>query len=286
VSLQVLAEGLRYPEGPTFDREGNLYVVEIAGGSLRKIAPDGTVSLFVEQGGGPNGMAVGPDGNFYVCNTGGRATPGNARIERVTPGGEVASILTEVDGERLHAPNDISFDSQGNFYFTDPIFPQGSVLEDLAPPAGVCFGGLTGEVHRLMLGLHIPNGVAISPDESTLVVCETQTNKVHGYEITEPGVLGESRVYGDLGENALPDGMCFDEEGYLLVCGAQSGRVHIFPPGGGDQVNEIEVDNSGVTNLCFGGPDFRSLFITEGVAGRVVTMEWERPGMRLFPDRT
>lgn len=284
MSFQVIADGLTFPEGPTFDKEGNLYTVEILAGRIRRISSDGTKSVFVELGGGPNGMALGPDGNFYVCNNGGFVPPREpARIERVTPDGEVTRLITNVDGVELHYPNDITFDQNGNFYFTDPIFPEGG-LENLAPPSGICFGAPGEEVHRIHLNLHIPNGIAISPDASTLVVCETQTNIVRGYEILEPGVLGEARVYGNLGEGAFPDGMCFDRDGYLIVGGYQSGKLHVFPPGGGEKESTLEVEDPGVTNLCFGGPTFSTLYVTESHAGRVVSLPWERPGMVLFPD--
>jgi gluconolactonase len=79
--------------------------------------------------------------------------------------------------------------------------------------------------------------------------------------------------------------MCFDADGYLLVGGYRSGKIHVFPPGGGERVKTLEVEDPHVTNLCFGGPDFNTLYITESHDGRVVSLPWERSGMVLFPDR-
>ena len=234
---RVVAEGLRFPEGPAFDEHGNLFVVEIAGGQVSKIAADGAVSVFAKTGGGPNGSNFGPDGNLYVCNNGGFPSPDRerepGRIECITPDGQVSVLISEIDGQPLASPNDLGFDEHGNFYYTDPVWGAGGV--EGAPSAGsVCFRGANGEDRRLHTGFAFPNGIGVSPDGKTLIVCESMTFKLQAFEILEPGVLGEPREFGFLGEGAIPDGFAFDAEGNILCCGCESAQRHVIPPTGGE----------------------------------------------------
>jgi gluconolactonase len=283
---KVIAEGLGFPEGPAFDRRGNLYVVEIQGGQVSRIAPDGQRSLFARTGGGPNGSAFGPDGNLYVCNNGGFPRPGTererGRIERITPGGAVSVLIDRIDGDPLASPNDLCFDAHGNFYFTDPVW--GANLEE-APPGGVCFSDLSGRARQLHTGLKFPNGIGVTPDGTQLLVCESITSKLHAFEILAPGVLSPPTEFARLPDGAIPDGFAFDEAGNVLCCGFRSGKIHVFPPQGGARIGSIDFEDPQVTNVCFGGPGRRTLFVTESGLGRVVAVEWERPGHVLFPDR-
>ena len=281
----VVAEGLQFPEGPAFDSQGNLFVVEIEGGRITRIAPDGTVSVFAETGGGPNGQAFGPDGALYVCNNGGLgdepAEPG--RVERISPDGTVTVLITEIDGEPLARPNDIVFDALGNFYFTNPH--HGGPGPAQTPPGDICYSDRSGSARRVHTGLRLPNGIGISEDETTLIVTESRTGKVHGFPVLEPGALGAPRELGYLGDGqGPPDGLAIDAEGYLLCCGPRSGRIHVFPPGGGEKITTLQTEDWRVTNVCFGGPEFKTLYATESNLGRVVSLEWVRPGLRLAPD--
>src|SRR5262249_10950422 len=128
----IIATGLGFPEGPVCDRDGSVYVVEIGGGRLQKIAPDGTKSVFARPGGGANGAARGPGGALYVTNNGGFSLRNSrpvgpapdyetGRIERIDTNGNVQRLYAGCDGVPLSAPNDLVFDEVGNFYFTDPI---------------------------------------------------------------------------------------------------------------------------------------------------------------------
>jgi gluconolactonase len=281
VSNRVIADGLSFPEGPAFDRDGNLYVVEIQAGRITRIPPDEEPRVFAENGGGPNGSNFGPDGHLYVCNCGGFPGPDrqSGRIERVTPKGKVEVILTEIDGVALASPNDLGFDAFGNIYFTDPIWGE------VAPPGHVCFLSTDGHGRRLHTGLFFPNGIAVTPDGQQLIVCESQTSKLQIFDILEPGVLSAPREFAKLSHGAAPDGFAFDDQGNLLCCGYGSGKVQVFSPEGGNPIEEIEFEDSGITNLCFGGPENKTLYVTESELGRVVTTEWRHPGMILFPDR-
>ena len=134
--MDVVAEGLQFPEGPIAMPDGSVVLVEIARGTVSRVQPDGTIEVVADCGGGPNGIALGPDGRVYVCNNGGMDTRvddrGRTRILETNDGyvggsiqavdldsGEVETLYTEVGGHRLSAPNDLVFDADGGFWFTD-----------------------------------------------------------------------------------------------------------------------------------------------------------------------
>ena len=132
---RVMATGLKFPEGPIAMEDGSVLVVEIQGGTLTRVLPNGELQVVAEVGGGPNGAAIGPDGHCYICNNGGfswNVTDGFARptgtpadykggsIQRVDLStGAVETLYTECDGEPIRGPNDIVFDAEGGFWFTD-----------------------------------------------------------------------------------------------------------------------------------------------------------------------
>ncbi len=296
----VIATGLAFPEGPVWAADSSLYVTEIGAGQIRRIAPDGGLSVFATPGGGPNGAARGPDGALYVTNNGGFAWHNGlpvgpaadyetGRIERIEPDGTVRRLYTECDGTRLSAPNDLVFDDQGNFYFTDPIQRDPSNREPLnrptARPGQVYYASPDGGFIRRVAGpLQHPNGIGLSPDGRTLLVAETFAAGLCAFPIVGPGQLGERRPFGRLPSGYHPDGFCVDEDGYVLVCGVLGGGVVVFDPDG-QQVDVLACEDKAVTNVAFGGPDYTTLYITESGLGRVVTRAWPRRGLVLFPDR-
>jgi len=283
--MSVIATDLRFPEGPAFDSDGNLYVVELTGGQISRVRPNGECAVFARTGGGPNGSQFGPDGQLYVCNNGGFKGQEPGRVERIDASGRVEVFLAEVDGEPLNRPNDLGFDPDGNFYFTDPVWQgRGQTVFD-APVGHVCFSDLDGNAHRIHTGLNFPNGIAVSPGGNLLLVCETSTGKLHAFDIRTPGKVGPPRVFCDLGPEGQPDGFAFDAEGNLLCCGHGTGRIHVFAPEGGQAIEYIDFEDPGVTNVCFGGPEHSTLFVTESNLGRVVSSPWKRRGMTLFPDQ-
>src|SRR5947207_5205943 len=132
--IRIIASGLRFPEGPVAMEDGSVILGEIAGGAVTRVGPDGAKSEIGKAGGGPNGVASGPDGALYVCNNGGavyETTPSflstgpapdynGGSIQRIDPKtGETRTLYTEGNGHKLSAPNDLVFDSEGGFYFTD-----------------------------------------------------------------------------------------------------------------------------------------------------------------------
>jgi len=296
----IIATGLEFPEGPVCDRDGTLYVVEIRAGCMQKVAPDGTLSVFARPGGGPNGAAHGPDGALYVTNNGGFSWHNGlpvgpapdyetGRIERICQDGSVQRLYTSCDGIQLSAPNDLVFDAEGNFYFTDPLHRDPTLREPLGVPTkrqgNIYYATPDGKrIHRVATNLQHPNGIGLTPDGKTLLVAETFAASLCAFPIRAPGELDERRPFGTLPTGYYPDGFCLDEEGYVLACGVLGGGIIVFAPNG-TQVEMIPCADRVVTNIAFGGPTHSTLYATESGLGRIVARQWKRRGLVLFPDR-
>jgi gluconolactonase len=182
-SWEVVCEGLGFPEGPIALPDGSVLLVEIARGVLINVSPTGRRTVVADLGGGPNGAAIGPDGAVYVCNNGGftwHTEPGQirvsgpakdyagGRIERVDLAtGRSEVLYRQCDGRNLCGPNDLVFDRQGGFYFTD----HGKIRERDLDRDAVCYATADGNrIEEVIFPISLPNGIALSPDESVLYV--------------------------------------------------------------------------------------------------------------------
>jgi gluconolactonase len=191
--VRVEAEGLLFPEGPVALNNGTVLVTEIGRGTITAVHPDGAVVVIADCGGGPNGAAIGPDENLYVCNNGGPWAPGTWRggwLDRIyLLTGAVARIYEACAGHRLSGPNDIVFDTAGNFWFTDIGKTKGR-QRDLgsvyyATPDG-------GHLEEVIHPADSPNGIGLAADGRTLYYAETSTACLRRRTITSPGTLATS----------------------------------------------------------------------------------------------
>ncbi len=286
----VVASGLAFPEGPAIDAQGRLHWVEIAGQRIARLEPDGSVATFADTGGGPNGCAFGPDGHLYVCNNGGswpqvpstegrgQGPNGPGTIQRIAPDGTVETILTEIDGVALNAPNDCCFDADGGLYFTDPIWD--------GTPGSLCHLAPDGTARRVHTGLRFPNGLGVSDDGRFLIVCESMTGQMHGFRIDGPGVLApEPKSNGSIGRRSIPDGFCFDSAGRMIIAGHQTDSLFVLDGADGRPRFVVDLPETGPTNCCFGGDDRRTLYVTSSDQGNLLAIDWDVPGMVLHPDR-
>ena len=301
LQLTEVASGLRFPEGPVAMADGDVMVVEIARGALTRVHPDGSTELAADCGGGPNGAAVGPDGAMYITNNGGcfdwidlgglllpGPVPGawsGGCIQRVDLGsGEVTTLYTECDGRPLRAPNDLVFDARGGFWFTD----HGVRLERSSDRTGVYYAEPDGSsIEEVIFPLDAPNGVGLSPDGDRVYVAETHTGRVWHWDVTGPGRVapglpvnaGGSLLHG-AGGGHLYDSLAVDSEGFVCVATLGVGGVTAISPDG-SSVTHYATPDPITTNVCFGGGDFRTAFITLSGTGRLVTATWPRPGLEL-----
>jgi gluconolactonase len=298
---EVIATGLRFPEGPIAMSDGSVIVVEIAGGALTRVLPDGGKEVIAELGGGPNGAALGPDGHVYVCNNGGfswRTDHGFTRptgaaadyqggcIQRVNiDTGRVEVLYTHCDGIALHGPNDIVFDGFGGFWFTD----FGKTFEDRILRGAVYYARTDGKsIRRAAHPVLTPNGVGLSPDGKTLYVSETETSRLWCYPVTEPGVLGhepwpspnQGRLVHGLPGFQRFDSLAVEEGGNIAVATLVRGGISVFSPGG-EWLEFHEAPEGYCTNICFGGADRRTAFITLSGYGQLFAARWPRAGLEL-----
>jgi gluconolactonase len=298
LEMTVLAEGLRFPEGPIALPDGSVLLVEIQRRTLSKVLPDGTVEVVADCGGGPNGAAFGPDGRVWVCNNGGfewterdgRFLPGpqpadyaGGSIQAVDiEDGSVETIYTHCGEHGLRGPNDLVFDGAGGFWFTDP----GKARRRDRDIGALYYAKADGSgVEQRSYGLETPNGVGLSPDGSTLYVAMTTTGRVYQWPLAEPGRFDSPYpndrgrlLMADPGENAF-DSLAVDGEGHVCVATIRDGGITDVAPDG--SWTHVPTGDRLTTNICFGGADLRTAYITCSASGTLVRCQWPRPGLRL-----
>lgn len=306
MEMRVVATGLEFPEGPVLMPNGDILVTEIRAGRLTRVTPSGEKSVFAVTGGGPNGAALGPDGAVYITNNGGfawtervSATTGqralfpgdraadytSGSIQRVSPdGSEVAVLYRECEGEPLKGPNDIVFDREGNFYFTD----LGKTYGRLRDRTGVFYAAPDGSfIREIIWPLESPNGIGLSPDGRTLYVAETPTGRVWAFELEGPGKVGRRRMLATVpgappSNAAFCDSMCVDAEGNVLQATIGNGGITIISPDGA-RVEHVPCPDPLTTNACFGGADLRTLYVTLSTLGQLAAFDnWRTAGLKLF----
>lgn len=297
--IKVLAEELGFPEGPVCMEDGSVLFVELRTQKIRRLHPDGHLTVVAHCGGSPNGLAIGPDGAAYVCNNGGsRFESGSWRslgaafdyagglIQRVDLiSGEVRTLYSACDGQLLSSPNDLVFDRFGGFYFTD----LGKTRSQHREHGGVFYAQPDGSsIHRVAYPFHSPNGIGLSPDEKTLYVAETETGRVWQYPIEEPGKVakmpfpspnGGRLLHGLPGFQRL-DSLAVDAAGNVCVGTLVTGKITVISPLG-ELLLQISCPDIYPTNICFGGSDMQTAFVTLSETGRLISMRWPTPGLRL-----
>jgi gluconolactonase len=294
---EIVATGFAFPEGPCLDRAGVLHLVELPNHCVSRIV-DGRRVVLAELGGSPNGTAFGPDGGLYICNSGGNWPPTPSTngvagfggetpsIQVVQPDGAHTTILTHIEGRRLNAPNDIFFDAKGGFYFSDPAWaartPEGVARAEHSPPGDICYIAPDGRASRVAGDLSFPNGLCVSPDGRSLIMAETGTGRVLGYAIGRNGALDSPNTLIELRLESGLDGTAFDAEGRLVIAGCGSGTIYVLAPDLTSVQHTLVCGDPALTNLCFGGEDFKTLFVTQGASGSVAAIRWPVPGMVLF----
>lgn len=295
-----VASGLLFPEGPIAMPDGSILLVEIARGTLSKVSPDGSIEVVGECGGGPNGAAFGPDGRVYVCNNGGFDTEIREGQVRIVEGlssyvggsiqavdlgtGAVETLYTDVEGEPLKGPNDLVFDRAGGMWFTD----HGKTYDRQVDRGGLYYAKPDGSsIREVVFPLEGPNGVGLSPDERVVYVAETHVGRVRSWELTGPGEIAGTFGKGTRGKcvaglsgDQLLDSLAVDKEGYVCVATIRNGGITEFDPRTGDTRHFASGDPL-TTNICFGGADMKTAFITCSRGGTLIKTQWHRAGHRL-----
>lgn len=300
--FEVVTTGLLFPEGPIALPDGDALTVEVHRGCLTRVSPDGTRTTVAETGGGPNGAAVGPDGRVYIANSGGMnrisvgpyAFAGGIPADYVSGSlqavdietGDVETLYTECDGSPLRGPNDIVFDSHGGCYITDYGKSDGVT----ADRGRLFYCQADGSGIRLVASdMSNPNGVGLSPDGTRLYDSETLTARVWWWDVTAPGVItGGRTIAGSGGGNFLwgsrdyrnLDSLGVEACGNICVASLATPGIMVISPEG-ETVDFVAIDTDGdpgITNICWGGDDMRTAYVSASSTGKLLKFRWPRPG--------
>lgn len=302
-NMRIIADGLRFPEGPVAMPDGSVILTEIERGQITRVAPDGTKSVVATPGGGPNGLAIGPDGKLYCCNNGGfnwneaggfLAPHGIAddysggRIERIDIAtGEVEVLYKSGDfGCTLRGPNDIVFDGHGGFWFTDHgKVDYRSRCHDIV---GIFYAKADGShLEEVIFPSYNPNGIGLSPDGTRLYAAETYTCRLTAFNVIAPGKVDDAAGPGGPG---IPlyrpagykffDSLGIEECGNICVATIGECGISVISPEG-ELVEFVPTDDIFTTNICWGGPDMKTAYVTLSGSGRLAAIDWARPGLKL-----
>jgi gluconolactonase len=279
--------------------DGAVLVVEIKRGTLTRVDRDGSVDVVADCGGGPNGAAIGPDGKVWICNNGGFewherngfTLPGDqpadyrgGSIQRVDLGtGEVETVYESVGGHRLRGPNDLVFDHTGGFWFTD----HGKNRERERDRGGLYYASADGDrIEEVVFPLLAPNGVGLSPSGDRLYVAETYEGRLYVWDLAGPGRIRDyhgpehrGTVLADPEGGPLFDSLAVDADGNVCVATIRNGGITVVAPDGAH--HHVSFDDPLTTNICFGGPERRTAFVTLSATGRLVACEWSTAGLEL-----
>jgi gluconolactonase len=281
--------------------DGSVVLTEIARGTISRVHADGTIEVVAETGGGPNGAALGPDGSIWVTNNGhafdfmevgdfrvpldGSESHEGGRIEKVDPStGSVEVVYSECEGRPLCSPNDIVMDAHGGFWFTDHGMRWERTTERGSVFYALCDGSSITEV---ITPLDSPNGIGLSPDGSRLYVAETHTGRLFSWSVPEPGTASGGGLlppHGDLVVGLegiqLFDSLAVAADGSVCVATLVNGGITVASADG-SSVEHIATGDTVTTNICFGGENMRTAFITASSTGRLLRCDWPTEGLAL-----
>ncbi|KAH8656882.1 hypothetical protein BGZ61DRAFT_486380 [Ilyonectria robusta] len=255
-------------EGPVADAAGNLYVVDIPYGRILKIDVERKVTVCCKWDGEPNGLVGTQEGDLLVADY----KQGILAFNPLT--GEIKPKLTRKNLERFKGPNDLILDSQQNLYFTD----QGQT--GMTDPTGKVYRlSPDGRLDTLVDNGASPNGLVLSLDERFLYVAMTRANQVWRLPLHEDGTTSKVGVFFQSFGNAGPDGLALDEEGNLFVCHPSLGSVFVVDASGIPKARIVSGSPGiNLTNCCFGGPEHKTLYITDSLEGNIQKVDWHCRG--------
>ena len=249
-TLQKLVGEFAFTEGPACDRQGNVFFTDQPNDRILEWSIDGKLSTYMQPCGRANGLSFDRDGYLWAC-----ADEKN-ELWRIDPAGKATVVLKDYQGKLLNGPNDVWIRPGGGLYFTDPYYKRpywkrgpkemDECVYYLAPD----YKTLT----RVIDDLKQPNGIIGTPDGKLLYVTDIGAGKTYRYRIRPDGSLKEKALFCELGS----DGMTIDSNGNIYFTGK---GVSVFDPAG-KRIEHIEVPEPWSANVCFGGKDRQTLFIT------------------------
>ncbi|WP_169977327.1 SMP-30/gluconolactonase/LRE family protein [Tautonia rosea] len=257
--MRQVVTDLIFTEGPATDANGNLYFTDVRGNTIYRLDQNGTVSPFLENSQGCNGLMIARDGRLIACQGAGK------RIIAIHPESKEIDVIADAfEGQPFDRPNDLVLDRQGGIYFTDPGV------------GAVYYIDANRSVHRILTDLPRPNGILLSPDGRTLYVLPSGAPDVLSYVLKAPGEPGEAVVLCQLEQAPGTDprggdGLTVDDRGILFLTQPSLGAIQVVAPSG-NTLGFIKVPEN-PSNCAFGGPDSNTLYITARTSVYAVTME-------------
>lgn len=254
-----------YTEGVVVDGDGVVYISDVYNGTIYRVGSDGEARVWAKTG-APNGHKILPDGTHLVCDG-----TQHAVLHLDAAGNIIGKASSDYDGKPLRAPNDLTLDPRGGFYFTDP---GGSNAQN--PTGTVHYVDTRGKTHLVAEGLAFPNGIALGRGGRTLFVGESKHNRILSYAIDAPGKAGKRRVFANLpskqGEQIAnePDGICLDDAGNLYVAHYGMRQVQVLSPGG-RLLRRYAAGNLTTSNVAFGGARRDQLYVTGALGDEKTT---------------
>ncbi|PSL34477.1 SMP-30/gluconolactonase/LRE family protein [Chitinophaga ginsengisoli] len=259
---QLISRNFSFTEGPTADRQGNIYFTDQPNNKIWKYSTDGHLSVFMDSAGRSNGMYFDKKGNLYSC-----ADERN-QLWKIDSHKKITVLINDLNGKKLNGPNDLWVSPRGDVYFTDPYY-QRSWWARTKPE-------ITGEkVYVLLHGsrkvipvvdtLQRPNGIAGTADGKYLYVSDLQGGKTYRYTIRKDGSLSNAQLFVNMGS----DGMTTDSQGNVYLTGR---GVTVFNKKG-VQIAHIPIPEGWTANLTFGGKNRNKLFITASEAVYMLDMK-------------
>lgn len=275
-----VAATVAFTEGPTVAEDGSVYFTDIYNNRIMRLSTDGTLSTFRQPSHRANGLIFDSEWRLLACEGG----DGESVLPRVTrtnmETGEIEVIADMYNGKQLHQPNDLTFDGQGRIYFTDR--PGLNPSPEQTGVHGVYRVDPDGTIERILTEPEVmrPNGIVISPDDTTLYVIETEQGEggprlIRAFDLSAEGTVSNARVFHDFYPGRSGDGMTIDSEGNLYVAAGLNrlrgtsetldtvAGIHVFAPTG-ELLEHIPIPEDTITNAAFGGPDLRTLYVTAG----------------------
>ncbi|MBI3874763.1 MAG: SMP-30/gluconolactonase/LRE family protein [Verrucomicrobia bacterium] len=284
-SVPVKMEGqVAFVEGPAYHADGSVYFSDVENNRIMRRKADGEIEVFRQPSGRANGLIFDREGRLVACE--GAAVGGYRRITRTEADGQLTVLTDHFEGKKYNSPNDLTIDSKGRIYFTDPRYGSREGME-MRTPGGAPIEGVyridgPGKVTRILaFEVDRPNGIAVTPDDKWLYLVDNNNGQFGTRKIWRFGLDADGNVKPnsrkemfDFGRSRGGDGLKVDTEGRIYVAAGRSmnapnetielrGGIYVIAPDG-RLLDVIPVTIDEVTNLCFGGPGLNTLFITAG----------------------
>ncbi|NID08941.1 SMP-30/gluconolactonase/LRE family protein [Fibrivirga algicola] len=250
-SLKQVSSQFTFTEGPTVDKKGTIYFTDQPNDKIWSYDTDGKLALYMDKTGRSNGLYIDKRGNLLAC------ADQKSELWSISPDKKVTVLLANYEGRRFNGPNDLWQHPKGGIYFTDPFYARPYWEHKEQPMAKQSVYYLPeGKTEAVLVDdeLQQPNGIVGSPDGKHLYVADIRANKTYKYDIAKDGSLTNRQLFVEQGS----DGMTLDNKGNLYLTGR---GVTVYSPAG-KKMGNIPVPSRWVGNICFGGKDRKTLFIT------------------------